>query len=42
MPVTLTTGYVEAAAEMNDGEFDLLLKPYTLEALKAALGVEVD
>ena len=42
VPVTLTTGYVEAAAEMNDGEFDLLLKPYTLEALKAALGVEVD
>jgi hypothetical protein len=36
----LTTGYVEAAAGMTDGEFDLLLKPYTLEALADALGVE--
>ena len=40
LPVVLTTGYVEAAAGMIDGEFDLLLKPYTLEALADALGVE--
>jgi CheY-like chemotaxis protein len=41
LPVILTTGYVEAAARMQDGEFHLLLKPYTLEALAEALGVEV-
>jgi PAS domain S-box-containing protein len=41
LPIILTTGYVEAAARMKDGEFDLLLKPYSLEALAAALGVEV-
>ncbi len=33
LPILLTTGYVEAAAGINDGEFDLLLKPYSLEAL---------
>ncbi len=27
LPVILTTGYVEAAASMTDGEFELLLKP---------------
>ena len=42
LPVILTTGYVEAAASMNDGEFDLLLKPYSLEELAGALGVEVE
>ena len=41
MPIILTTGYVEAAARMKDGEFQLLLKPYSLEALADALGVEV-
>jgi CheY-like chemotaxis protein len=41
MPVILTTGYVEAAARMEDGEFSLLLKPYSIEALAEALGVEV-
>ncbi len=41
LPIVLTTGYVEAAARMKDGEFDLLLKPYSLEALADALGVEV-
>ncbi|HKC56057.1 MAG TPA: PAS domain-containing protein [Vicinamibacterales bacterium] len=40
LPVTLTTGYVEAAAGMNDGEFRLLPKPYSLEALAETLGVE--
>jgi CheY-like chemotaxis protein len=37
--VVLTTGYVEAAADLSDGEFDLLLKPYTAEALAIALRV---
>jgi signal transduction histidine kinase/CheY-like chemotaxis protein len=40
-PVILTTGYVEAAADMKDGEFDLLLKPFSAEALAEALGVEL-
>jgi signal transduction histidine kinase/CheY-like chemotaxis protein len=41
MPIILTTGYVEAAARMEDGEFPLLPKPYSVEALAEALGVEV-
>jgi PAS domain S-box-containing protein len=41
LPVILTTGYVEAAARMKDGEFELLLKPYSIEALAEALDVEV-
>ena len=40
LPVILTTGYVEAAASMTDGEFELLLKPYSLEELAGVLGVE--
>ena len=39
LPVILTTGYVEAAADMTDDEFDLLLKPFSVEALAEALGV---
>jgi signal transduction histidine kinase len=42
LPVILTTGYVEAAASMTDGEFELLLKPYSLEELAGVLGVEVE
>jgi signal transduction histidine kinase len=42
LPVILTTGYVEAAATMKEGEFQLLLKPYSLEELADALGVEVE
>ena len=38
--VVLTTGYVEAAADLSDGEFDLLLKPYTVETLATALRVQ--
>jgi len=38
--VVLTTGYVEAAADLSDGEFDLLLKPYTAESLATALRVQ--
>jgi PAS domain S-box-containing protein len=40
LTILLTTGYVESVASMNDGEFSLLLKPYTVEALASALGVE--
>jgi PAS domain S-box-containing protein len=40
MPIILTTGYVEAAAGMKDGEFRLLPKPFSVEALADALGVE--
>jgi CheY-like chemotaxis protein len=40
LPVVLTTGYVEAAAGMKEGEFVLLPKPYSLEALADALEVE--
>ena len=39
--IVLTTGYVEAAAGMRDGEFALLPKPFTLETLGEALGVEI-
>jgi CheY-like chemotaxis protein len=40
LPVVLATGYDESAAGLADGEFSLLLKPYSLEALARALGVE--
>ena len=39
LPVILTTGYIEAVADMTDGEFGLLLKPFSLEGLAEALGV---
>jgi signal transduction histidine kinase len=41
LPIILTTGYVEAAADLKDGEFHLLPKPFGLETLADALGVEV-
>ncbi len=41
LPIILTTGYVEAAADLKDGEFHLLPKPFSLETLADALGVEV-
>jgi signal transduction histidine kinase/CheY-like chemotaxis protein len=42
LPIALTTGYVEATAGMADGEFTLLLKPYSLEALAGALNVDLE
>ena len=39
LPILLTTGYVESVADMNDGEFDVLIKPYTVESLADALGI---
>ena len=41
LPIVLTTGCAESVGEMTDGEFELLLKPYSLEALADALGVSV-
>jgi CheY-like chemotaxis protein len=41
LPILLTTGYVESVSEMADGEFDLVLKPFTVESLAQALGIEV-
>ena len=41
LPILLTTGYVESASDIGDGEFNVLLKPYTLESLADALGIEV-
>ena len=41
MPVVLTTGYVESVSDMQDGEFRLVLKPFSLEALAEALGVNI-
>jgi PAS domain S-box-containing protein len=40
LPILLTTGYVESVSDMTDGEFRLLLKPYTIESLANALGVD--
>ena len=37
LPIVLATGYPESAAGSKEGEFVLLLKPYSLEALSAAL-----
>jgi len=39
LPVVLATGYAESAAGVRDGEFRVLLKPYSLESLAEALGV---
>jgi signal transduction histidine kinase/CheY-like chemotaxis protein len=40
VPVILTTGYVESAAGMKDGEFTLIAKPFDIEALANALGAD--
>jgi CheY-like chemotaxis protein len=40
--VVLTTGYAESAASMKEGEFRLLLKPYSVEALEDALRGEIN
>ena len=37
LPVVLVTAYADGAASMLDGEFGLLLKPYTLETLAEAM-----
>jgi PAS domain S-box-containing protein len=40
LSIVLTTGYSEAAAGMNNAEFHLLLKPYSLEALADAMSAK--
>jgi PAS domain S-box-containing protein len=40
MPILLTTGYLESVADIKEGEFEVLLKPYTVESLANALGIE--
>ena len=39
LPILLMTGYLEAASDLENGEFELLLKPFSLEALAAVLSV---
>jgi CheY-like chemotaxis protein len=41
LPVILVTGFAEAAAGLEDGQFGLLLKPYTVESLANALTSEI-
>jgi PAS domain S-box-containing protein len=42
MPIVLTTGNSEAAIGMGNGEFEIILKPYSLESLLLALRVQLD
>jgi signal transduction histidine kinase len=41
LPVVLVTGFAEAAAGIDDGQFGLLLKPYTMDSLVAALNGQI-
>jgi PAS domain S-box-containing protein len=41
LPVILTTGYVESASSMTDGEFEILLKPFSIQTLANALGIDI-
>ena len=36
LPVVLATGYADSASSVGDGEFRVLLKPYSLDALSTA------
>ena len=42
LPIALMTGYVESAADLGDGEFNLLQKPYTVEDLAHALNIDLE
>ena len=42
LPIALMTGYIESAADLDDGEFSLLQKPYTVADLASALNVALD
>jgi len=42
LPIVLTTGYSEATADMQAGEFELLLKPYDIEDLWKSLGGQAE
>jgi signal transduction histidine kinase len=41
LPIALMTGYIESAADLLDGEFNLLQKPYTVADLAHALNVDL-
>jgi CheY-like chemotaxis protein len=41
LPIVLVTGFAEAAAGLEDGHFGLLLKPYSVESLAAALDGQI-
>ena len=41
LPVVLTTGYSDALAMQHEDSFPVLHKPYSLDALSAALGTAV-
>jgi PAS domain S-box-containing protein len=41
LQIFLTTGYVESVIDMTEGEFEVVLKPYTVESLARALGIEM-
>ena len=42
LPIALMTGYVESAADLDDGEFSLLQKPYTVADLAGALNITLE
>jgi signal transduction histidine kinase/CheY-like chemotaxis protein len=42
LPIALMTGYIESAADLQDGEFQLLQKPYSLADLAGALEIDLD
>jgi signal transduction histidine kinase/CheY-like chemotaxis protein len=42
LPIALMTGYIESAADLDDGEFSLLQKPYTVADLASALNVALE
>jgi PAS domain S-box-containing protein len=41
LPIALATGYAESAAALDRDRFKLLLKPYSVEQLAEALGVDL-
>jgi signal transduction histidine kinase/CheY-like chemotaxis protein len=42
LPIALMTGYIESAADLDDGEFNLLQKPYTVADLAGALNITLE
>ena len=42
LPIALMTGYIESVADLDDGEFNLLQKPYTVADLAVALNVVLE
>ena len=42
LPIALMTGYIESAADLSDGEFIVVQKPYTAADLARALNVDIE